>query len=525
MSKTPVTTPVSFENRRVSEDFKSCCDVEVKPTENEVAEQVEMPKENGTKAHNCLQMEKKNMTSNFCGSTHEITSEVMTETTLSACTMCFHCQKNKTDTEDHLYDSSLTSIDIDNNVNPPSKRKELPTVRSFVVCLSLVQLFQVMGSGYTKSAVTSIEQRYAVSSSEMGILQSCFHIGNLSVILFVSYFGSKWHRPRSIAIGAILMGVSSVISVSPQFFGSRYNPFTARVAGNINRTLSASNAFPNQCTDPMLCTLQESTIAGTDDSLKQMRSGSYNNGKENDDAWLFFLIAVGSVVKGMGHSPVHPLGISFIDDHATPQNSAIYVGIITTLTLFGPVMGFLLGSITTQLWVDFGWCNPPKNMTEKDSGWIGAWWLGYLVTGGMLILASLLLFRFPRKIQKEKETEDTEENSGCARYLQGCCASPSMMNHNDNDDDDLEKEIFNPNTEFGGVHANEYTENEMDVITVNSGQSPNKFSFETFKTSNHEDEESNINETLQINDLNKTNAVSCCTLHVSKNCNDVEDKK
>ena len=133
-------------------------------------------------------------------------------------------------------------------------------------------------------------------------------------------------RPRSIAIGAILMGVSSVISVSPQFFGSRYNPFTARVAGNINRTLSASNAFPNQCTDPMLCTLQESTISGTDDSLKQMRSGSYNNGKENDDAWLFFLIAVGSVVKGMGHSPVHPLGISFIDDHATPQNSAVYVG-------------------------------------------------------------------------------------------------------------------------------------------------------------------------------------------------------
>ena len=71
-------------------------------------------------------------------------------------------------------------------------------------------------------------------------------------------------------------------------------------------------------------------------------------------------------------------------------------GLITTLTLFGPAMGFLLGSFTTQLWVDFGWCNPPHNMTDKDSGWIGAWWLGYLVTGGMLLFASLLLFRFPR---------------------------------------------------------------------------------------------------------------------------------
>lgn len=128
-----------------------------------------------------------------------------------------------------------------------------------------------------------------------------------------------------------------------------------------------------------------------------------------------------------------------------------------------------------------------------------------------------------RKIQKEKETEGTEENSGCTRYLQGCCASPSMMEQND-DDDDLEKEIFNPNTEFGGVHANEYIENVMDVITENSNQSPNEFSFETLKTFN-QDEESNINETLQVNNLNKTNTVSCCTLHVSRNCNDVEDKR
>lgn len=51
---------------------------------------------------------------------------------------------------------------------------------------------------------------------------------------------------------------------------------------------------------------------------------------EEDDYWndssLYAFIAVGSVLKGMGHSPLHPLGMSFIDDFATSRNSAVYIG-------------------------------------------------------------------------------------------------------------------------------------------------------------------------------------------------------
>lgn len=57
---------------------------------------------------------------------------------------------------------------------------------------------------------------------------------------------------------------------------------------------------------------------------------------DTDDSWddshMYFYIAVGSVLKGMGHSPLHPLGMSYIDDHATVRNSAVYIGIIFICT-------------------------------------------------------------------------------------------------------------------------------------------------------------------------------------------------
>lgn len=141
MSKSAVTRPVSFENKRASENLDSS-DVEVEPLDYE-EDAVEMPREQ--RQENCLEVEKKTMTSTFCGSTHEVTSAVIAEDTLSACSMCFHCRrKSETDNAD-FYDSSLTSFDM--HTESSSSKRKLPTVRSFVMCLSLVQLFQVMGSG------------------------------------------------------------------------------------------------------------------------------------------------------------------------------------------------------------------------------------------------------------------------------------------------------------------------------------------------------------------------------------------
>lgn len=47
-------------------------------------------------------------------------------------------------------------------------------------------------------------------------------------------------------------------------------------------------------------------------------------GESNLSMWIYVLL--GNVLRGIGETPVQPLGISYIDDFATEENAALYVG-------------------------------------------------------------------------------------------------------------------------------------------------------------------------------------------------------
>lgn len=51
-------------------------------------------------------------------------------------------------------------------------------------------------------------------------------------------------------------------------------------------------------------------------------------GESNLSMWIYVLL--GNVLRGIGETPVQPLGISYIDDFATEENAALYVGKETT---------------------------------------------------------------------------------------------------------------------------------------------------------------------------------------------------
>lgn len=52
-------------------------------------------------------------------------------------------------------------------------------------------------------------------------LSHFFFLGNLFLIIFVSYFGSKLHRPIMIGVGCVVMGLGCFLQSLPHFLMDR----------------------------------------------------------------------------------------------------------------------------------------------------------------------------------------------------------------------------------------------------------------------------------------------------------------
>ncbi|NWZ29298.1 SO1A2 protein, partial [Asarcornis scutulata] len=124
--------------------------------------------------------------------------------------------------------------------------------------------------------------------------------------------------------------------------------------------------------------------------------------------WIF--VMVGNIVRGMGETPIMPLGISYLEDFAKTENSPFYQGCLHTATIIGPFVGFLLASFCAKLFVDVGSVDPGDvAITATDTRWVGAWWLGILICAALNLLAGVPFWFLPKSLVKEGETNEPEE--------------------------------------------------------------------------------------------------------------------
>ncbi|NXF54318.1 SO1A2 protein, partial [Oceanites oceanicus] len=126
--------------------------------------------------------------------------------------------------------------------------------------------------------------------------------------------------------------------------------------------------------------------------------------------WIF--VMVGNIVRGMGETPIMPLGISYLEDFAKAENSPFYLGCLHTATVIGPFLGFLLASFCAELYLDLGSVDAEDiPITTTDARWVGAWWLGILICASLNLLAGMPFWFLPKSLVKEGETNEPEEMS------------------------------------------------------------------------------------------------------------------
>ncbi|KAM6213566.1 solute carrier organic anion transporter family member 1C1 [Sarcoramphus papa] len=287
-----------------------------------------------------------------------------------------------------------------------SKEKQLCCggIKIFLGALSFVYFAKALSGSYLKSTTTQIERRFDISSSLVGVIDGSFEIGNLLIIILVSYFGAKLHRPRIIGAGCLIMSAGTFLIAMPQFFMGRYR--YERFPSTINSTVSISPCLQDKS--------QTTPLSALEKSQAKINAGCEK--EAGSSMWIYVLL--GNLLRGIGETPIQPLGITYIDDYAIEENAALYIGCVQTVAIIGPIFGFLLGSLCAKLYVDIGFVDLDSvTITHKDVQWVGAWWLGYLIAGVISVLAGIPFWFLPKHLPKPESRKDSSTSSEQSKFI------------------------------------------------------------------------------------------------------------
>ncbi|CAH8441447.1 unnamed protein product [Schistosoma rodhaini] len=301
---------------------------------------------------------------------------------------------------------------------------------AFLAAACFISCLQASFSGYTSSQVTTLEKRFAIGSSVIGVINSCFEVGYIFSVIYVSYVGSHGRVPVWISIGLFIMSAGSFLWSLPHF-----------VFFDSSRTSSVS-------LNEQLCVLSTNTstcVEGCNDKSLLGCSESSTIGYTFLPVFIFAQLLIGA-----GSSPILTLTPPFIDDHVPSSKAPPMIASLYAASAMGPVIGFALGAFLLQYPADVLSMNKPFKRGPDDPEWIGAWWAGFILLGSLVFIGATILLMFPRKLQeficcdqlksKKFSIKSVPINNGCV-----LSESTPMRPHDKHTNSTLETEIVPDN--------------------------------------------------------------------------------
>ncbi|RZF47269.1 hypothetical protein LSTR_LSTR004978 [Laodelphax striatellus] len=270
----------------------------------------------------------------------------------------------------------------------PAWLQRFATARSFLVVYGLLGTIQSMAFIYFVSTLTTLEKRFKIPSKTTGFMMSGNEVSQVLLSLLLTYYGGQRNRPLWIAWGVAFSAASCFILAVPHFL---YGPGST--------ALSLTKEFLSNHPD------MNSTKLNKDDAvLCSSGSREESHCKVNDSVGEFssvppLLVFFSQFFLGIGTTLYYSLGQTYIDDNTKKKNTPMLLGLTLSLRTIGPAFGFFVGYLCLKLYID-----PTLTpiIDQKDPRWLGAWWLGWLILGSVMLLFSILISCFPKKLPPKK---------------------------------------------------------------------------------------------------------------------------
>lgn len=244
-------------------------------------------------------------------------------------------------------------------------------------CLLLFLSFFSMAQGFVVNGInnvstTSVERRFQLPSSRVGMISSSYDLSAAILGIFISFMGSGRQKAKWLAWASLTMAVGSFVMALPHFTSGKYE-------WGQNLALA--------------CSKEETSLDCNSDSDLQN--------------YLYVLI-LGQLLHGLGGTTLYTVGVSLIDDSVPASSSPMYIGILYAFASLGPAMGYIIGGQLLEIYVDFDTVPSSEvRITSDDPRWIGAWWIGFVIASVLFVIAAIPISLFGAELPTAKHVRET----------------------------------------------------------------------------------------------------------------------
>ncbi|XP_078611244.1 solute carrier organic anion transporter family member 4A1-like isoform X2 [Branchiostoma floridae x Branchiostoma japonicum] len=336
-------------------------------------------------------------------------------------------QENRRDCAGQEKDKKLRDDNYGWGSFKPATLQVLNNPKAALVFLSCAIFTQAMTvNGLARSVVTTLERRFHLTSTDMGAVLIANDVANFVSSLPISYLGAK-NKPRWLGSGMLLLAVGAFVFALPHFVAEPYQvvPTTSHELCRSNATnFSASVHF---------------------DSWNQTECGNTTSSTGQGIQGYMYVLVLGKFLIGIGACALFSLGVTYINENTPSNQSSVYLGIFYSFSIVGPAIGYLLACVFLKIPTDKTF----PNIDPEHPQWIGAWWIGFILTGALAVVAAIFILGLPRRLSSKFE-DSTEATITAETPLKEIQGDKTTLDDTNGDAEKLPSDTASPDQQNGG---------------------------------------------------------------------------